>query len=92
MFSAWLKLTHQGDSRLRLGFTLCLFLSSQRVHLFLSVFINVCVGFESVRVEDGVREAPYTQAQRWEYERRGVGGLFLCQEPAGPRGDAATFF
>lgn len=73
MFSAWLKMTHQGDWRLRLGFTLCLFLSSQRVRLFLSVFINVCVGFESVRVEEGVREAPYTQAQRWEYEGRGVG-------------------
>lgn len=63
------------------------------MHLFLSVFINVCVGFESVRVEDGVREAPYTQAQRWEYEGKGGGGgLFLCQEPAGPRGGAATFF
>lgn len=52
MFSAWLKLIHQGDWRFTLGFTLCLFLSRQRVHLFLSVFINVCVGFESVRVKD----------------------------------------
>lgn len=72
MLNAWLKLIHQGDLRFRLGFTLCLFLSSQRVHLFLSVYINVCVEFECVRVKDGAREVPYTQARRWEYGEGGV--------------------
>lgn len=93
MLNAWLKLIHQGDLRFRLGFTLCLFLSSQRVHLFLSVYINVCVEFECLRVKDGAREVPYTQARRWEYGEGGsrLKSLFLCQECAGQREDAVTF-
>lgn len=52
---------------------------------FLSVYINVCVGFESVRAKDGAREAPYTQARRWEYGGSRLKSLFLGQECAGQR-------
>lgn len=61
---------------------------------FLSVYINVCVEFECVRVKDGAREVPYTQARRWEYGEGGgsrLKSLFLCQECAGQREDAVTF-
>lgn len=39
----------------------------------LSVYINVCVGFESVRAKIGVREAPYTGSEIGIWGR-GLGG------------------
>lgn len=92
MFIAWLKLIHQGGLRSRFGFMLCLFLS-RRVRFFIRVYKCLC-GIRERESEEWSERSPLHTGSDMEILGGGsrLKSLVLCQEWAGPGGDAVITF